>query len=151
MAEIIPLSESENLCRIIFSPYHVTTDFKPKYAAFLPPYECDEVSVNRLKYIDRTFCKVEGQKIEKQMQNKNPSAKKKYQGLVEITVEKIFSAGAKAKPTPRDYNLAHADIYYGILRVRDFPVPSILVVILKKLEKEAIYLRDNNPQSNKWE
>ncbi len=146
---IMPISQDETLCRIIFTPHHVSGDkSKLKPGAFMPPYNVDEVSVHRLNLTTETFCKQWGKKMAEQP---NSIANgKQYLGLAGILVISVTQSNAFVKHTPRDSIPAHSDIYYNIVRQKGQTLNPKLVIILSELVKKAKFYKDTDLQSDTW-
>lgn len=103
------LGEDEKLVRLIFSPFHIDKKNPTKLTsnAFRPPSGLDAVSVNRLTYSTADACKQQGRIMN--------SETKAFFGLATIRYKSVLESHAFARASQLDNNLAHADIYFGIV------------------------------------
>ena len=144
---IIPehFEKDEKLVRIIFSPFHLNKKDATKitHAAFRPPPEIDEVSVNRLNFTTATFCKQQGKAMN--------SATKTFCGLASIRHSVVLQEGVFVRTSPKTDNPFHADIFYGVVLQRGAPMPAEMSLILKRLAASAHFYLDMNKESEVWE
>lgn len=142
---IFELKRDEKLVRIIFYPYHYDKKRnKLKRGSFQPPYNRDEVSVQRLLIVDVNFCKKLGKEISIK------SNKKRYIGLALVIVKSVLKAGAFVKAPHSKNSLGHANIYYGYTIQRDEPIPVKMAVTINKIIDSCKFYLDPNPDVELW-
>lgn len=144
----IPLNveKEEIVIRSIFSPYNVRKNGELKSNAFQSPGGKDEVSVDRLSYTTKDFCKENGLLIAK-------SGAKTFIGLAKIKVQVIRDVDANVISSPiktEPKNLAHADITIGYIRKSGEQLPGEYQYKLDEITKYAILQLDPNPSGKTW-
>ena len=154
------IDDSERIVRTLYDPIHfrILKAKKPsdvqqhilKFKAYEPPVNLDEVSVTRLEYSSADFCKVFGRSKE----SPDPAKRRKYYGLGVILVREIKAAKAKIKYTANytdeNYNPAHSDIYFGIVREKDKPVSGELQLMMDQLTDITRVYKDNDISADVW-
>ena len=139
------IDNSERIVRSIFSPLNLSKDFKSiNHNAFKPPYNSDEISVNRLNYTTPDFCKNISKNMEK------PEDRKSYFGLALLYGSKIRECEAEIVYSPIDTNKFHADIKIGHMVERGVPLPAEINYKIKKIANSAKLFEDPSPNSLNW-
>lgn len=147
--------DEDRITRTIFSPINLKKKKKDVLNAniFIPPYESEDLSVNRLDYTETNFIKRISKLIEQ------PDKLRKYHGISVLNVLQIKKAKADIVYTPTyinndkvvDFpNPVHSDIKIGHIVVRGQTLPAHISLKIDELVSSSRVYVDPNPDEDVW-
>jgi hypothetical protein len=136
----IEVSDDENTARALFHPFHLKNGHI-KREAFKPPVGRKDLSVNRLRIIDLSQCKLRA--IGMQSENK------RFEGFARLSVGVVRDNELDVVDS-REYYLGHGDIIHNTILERGVPAPPEYNALLTILAKQAEFLSDPFPGSSLW-
>jgi hypothetical protein len=141
------ISDTEKLCRAIFSPINLKNG-NLKSNSFRTPPGKDEVSVNRLDFTTSMFCKSEAKS------NQTPPDRN-YYGFAIINQGEVLRVDCITIYTPittsGKENYFHADIKIGYIPKKGEELPSQFRKKVDDLTKKARFYKDPNLGLDTWE
>jgi len=148
--QLIPneFHNDEIINRFIYAPINIDSKKNSlKTNAFTPPFNSQELSVNRHNYSTVSEMK----KIAKK--GSNPESSRSFHGFGILTVNQILSTTSQIIYTPilepsNNRNIFHSDILLGYTLIRGEEKPPELTKKIKDLTKSCKLFIDPNPESD---
>ncbi len=116
------IADSERIARLLLCPQHVNRSGSLKAAAFKPPPDSNEISVNRFEYSNENECKRQGLKLASGSSIAS-SQKPKFQGIALFLAQIVSDMpDCELQYAPSRDNPAHANILYPFKTERGVPL-----------------------------
>jgi hypothetical protein len=134
------VNDDEELGRNVFSPYHISKDNKIKPAAFRPPPDSRETSIQRIPYCTLEICHEIGKSIASRRVNTY------YKGIAIIKAKVIRDNKTEVVSSPiKDengniINESHADIIFNYIFEKSKAPPSEILTILKNISNSSFFI-----------
>lgn len=147
------VADGERIARSIYHPLYFKSNDRTKVLpiAYRPPYDKDEISVDRFDYSDIDSLKKAAVK------RANPSCRKNYFGfavLIAREIREIRPCYLKYSPILNqpncEDNISHADIHIGYTIQKQVKIPSQINYIFEELSSKSMVYDDNNGPQDKW-